>query len=87
MRRVNCWDLARTRDPERAKRREMQLRELSHSLLKLQDQERGRLGRELHDSVGQYLVAIKGALEGLLGEEDFDEGHRCVNNWASASRW
>jgi PAS domain S-box-containing protein len=62
-----------TRDLSERKRAEEQLRELSYSLLKLQDQERGRLGRELHDSVGQYLVAAKMSLESLVGEGMFDE--------------
>lgn len=39
------------------------LRRLSDQLLNTQDQERRRLARELHDSVGQYLVALKIDLE------------------------
>ena len=35
------------------------LRRLSAQLLRVQDDERRRIARELHDSVGQYLVAIK----------------------------
>jgi len=35
------------------------LRELSLHLLRSQDEERRRLGRELHDSLGQYLAAVK----------------------------
>jgi PAS domain S-box-containing protein len=62
-----------TRDLTERKRAEEQLRELSHSLLKMQDQERGRLGRELHDTVGQYLVATKMALDGLASEEHLNE--------------
>ena len=62
-----------TRDLTERKHTEEQLRELSHSLLKLQDQERGRLGRELHDTVGQYLVATKMVLDGIASEEHLDE--------------
>jgi signal transduction histidine kinase len=35
------------------------LRQLSSRLLNLQDSERRRIARELHDSLGQYLVALK----------------------------
>lgn len=35
------------------------LRQLSSRLLGLQDSERRRLARELHDTVGQYLMALK----------------------------
>jgi PAS domain S-box-containing protein len=62
-----------TRDLTERKKAEEQLRELSHYLLKMQDEERGRLGRELHDTVGQYLVAIKMSLDGLISETAFDE--------------
>ncbi len=62
-----------TRDLTERKRAEEQQRELSHSLLKTQDQERGRLGRELHDTVGQYLVATKMALDALASEENWNE--------------
>ena len=35
------------------------LRQLSSRLLSLQDTERRRIARELHDSLGQYLVGLK----------------------------
>lgn len=44
---------------------ERSLRELSGRLLKTQDEERRHLGRELHDSVGQYLAVLKMELEVL----------------------
>lgn len=40
-------------------RRTESLRQLSSSLHHMQDDERRRIARELHDSVGQYLVSIK----------------------------
>jgi PAS domain S-box-containing protein len=40
------------------KRAEEDLRELTSKLLKLRDEERRRLARELHDSVGQMLAAL-----------------------------
>ena len=42
---------------------ERSLRELSGHLLCMQDEERRRLGRELHDSFGQYLAALKMGLD------------------------
>ena len=35
------------------------LRQLSADLMRVQDDERRRIARELHDSIGQYLVALK----------------------------
>lgn len=42
---------------------ENSLRELSAQLLRLQDEERRRLGRELHDGVGQLLAGAKMSLD------------------------
>src|ERR1700736_4295887 len=47
---------------------ERSLRELSGRLLQMQDDERRHLGRELHDSVGQYLAVLKMGLELLKSE-------------------
>lgn len=44
---------------------ENSLRQLSLELLRTQDEERRRIGREMHDSIGQYLSALKIKL-GLL---------------------
>ncbi len=38
---------------------EESLRRLSLDLLRTQDEERRRIGREMHDSLGQYLTALK----------------------------
>lgn len=62
-----------TRDLSERKRVEEQLRELSHALLRAQDEERGRLGRELHDTFGQYLTALKISLDSILSDKSFDE--------------
>lgn len=59
-----------TRDLTERMLAEQQLRDLSGRLLRMQDEERGRLGRELHDTVGQYLAAVKMSLDGL---EDHSE--------------
>jgi PAS domain S-box-containing protein len=44
---------------------ERSLRELSLPLLRTQDEERKRIGRDLHDSLGQYLAVLKISLESL----------------------
>jgi len=44
---------------------EKSLRQLSLRLLQTQDEERRRIGRELHDSVGQYLVGLKMKVDSL----------------------
>lgn len=45
-----------------------QLRGLSRQLVDIQEQERRRIARELHDEIGQGLTALKLALENSLGE-------------------
>jgi PAS domain S-box-containing protein len=54
---------------EHAQRRlhesERSLRQLSVHLLRMQDQERQRIGRELHDSLGQYLSVLKMKLDSV----------------------
>ena len=47
---------------------EQSLQRLSGRLMELQDQERRRIARELHDSVGQCLTAVKINLE-VVGRE------------------
>ncbi len=44
---------------------EKSLRELSLHLLRTQDEERRRIGRDLHDSLGQYLSVLKMKLDAL----------------------
>lgn len=46
------------RDITQRKQAEENLRELSARLLQLQDEERRRIARELHDSAGQFLAAL-----------------------------
>ncbi|MGA8437636.1 MAG: CHASE3 domain-containing protein [Candidatus Sulfotelmatobacter sp.] len=57
------------RDITERKRAEESLRLLSGQLLHLQDQERRRIARELHDSAGQILAAL-GMNLSLVGSED-----------------
>jgi PAS domain S-box-containing protein len=47
--------------------RALALRQVTDRLLRAQDDEHRRIARELHDSVGQYLVALKMDLERLAG--------------------
>ena len=44
---------------------EKSLRRLSHHLLRTQDEERRRIGRDLHDSLGQYLTVLKMKVDSL----------------------
>ena len=49
--------------------RTSQLQQLSARLITLQDDERRRIARELHDSAGQYLAAIQMNLSATLRED------------------
>jgi PAS domain S-box-containing protein len=54
-----------TRDVTERKRAEESLRDLSARLLQIQDEERRRFARELHDSAGQLLAALSMNLTSL----------------------
>jgi PAS domain S-box-containing protein len=62
---------------------EKSLRQLSLRLLQTQDEERRRIGRDLHDSVGQYLVGLKMKVDSLRSvagrtrREDISELAEC----------
>jgi PAS domain S-box-containing protein len=59
-------EVAERRDAQRQLHEsEGSLRELSIHLLRTQDEERRRIGRELHDSLGQYLAVLKMKLQSL----------------------
>jgi len=53
---------------ESLKESEKQVQALSYQLLTTQEAERKRVARELHDSIGQSLVAIRFALERKIGQ-------------------
>ena len=44
------------------------LRQLSSRLMRMQDEERRRIARELHDSLGQELAAAKMTVDGILNQ-------------------
>ncbi len=54
-----------TRDVTDAMRKEKSLRDLASHLLQLQDEERRRIGRDLHDTLGQCVTAMKIGLDSL----------------------
>jgi PAS domain S-box-containing protein len=57
------------RTEEALEERTAALRSLSSHLLRMQDKEHRRIARELHDSLGQYLVALKMNLHALKQRE------------------
>lgn len=61
------------------KRAEERIRTLSSRMMRLQDDERRRVSRELHDSLGQYLTSIKINLELVKRESTtIEERHRAL---------
>src|SRR5437870_11669524 len=50
-----------------------ELRRLSSSLIAMQDDERRRIARELHDGLGQELTAAKMIIDGILLQKDSAE--------------
>jgi PAS domain S-box-containing protein len=58
----------RKRVEETLRESENRLRSLSSQLLTVQEAERKRISREIHDSIGQTLSAIKFGLESKLGQ-------------------
>jgi signal transduction histidine kinase len=68
--RLLVTEVARTRGTERQVRDNAEsYRLMSARILELQDSERRRIARELHDSVGQYLAGLKINLNQLENEE------------------
>lgn len=60
--------LERTKLEAMVQSRTAQLQQLSSRLMAMQDDERRRIARELHDSAGQYLAGIHMNLQALLRE-------------------
>lgn len=62
---------------------EKSLRELSRHLLRSQDEERKRIGRDLHDSLGQSLAVLKMNLDSLdmqVGTQENGSAARAVSS-------
>lgn len=66
------------RTQEALKLSENQLRFLSSRLLEAQEEERKRIARELHDSIGQSLAAVKFNVESLLQGEAIRDSEELV---------
>jgi PAS domain S-box-containing protein len=68
---------------ERLHDSERSLRDLSIHLLRSQDEERRRIGRDLHDSLGQYLAVLKMKLDllasGRVEGDTAEELRQCVS--------
>jgi len=59
---------------------ERSLRDLSLHLLRTQDEERRRIGREIHDSLGQYLSVLKMKLDSMgSSPATAEENAECVH--------
>lgn len=70
----NAQDVTERRKAEQALRASKEeLRRLSVRILSAQEAERARIARELHDSLGQSLSAVKFSMEGALGGARSDE--------------
>jgi signal transduction histidine kinase len=64
--------VARAQAQQAARDSEESLRRLTVRILRLQDEERRKLSRELHDSLAQYLAGVKMQLEMLSGSQPAD---------------
>jgi PAS domain S-box-containing protein len=69
----------------RLRESEKSLRDLSLHLLRTQDEERRRIGRDLHDSLGQSLAVLKMKLDSLVSlvgkrtdDEAADDVEQCI---------
>jgi PAS domain S-box-containing protein len=52
------------------------LRQLSSRLMRMQDEERRRIARELHDSLGQELAAAKMTVDGIVSQSSLQSKDR-----------
>ena len=65
---------------QRLQESEKSLRDLSLHLLRTQDEERRQIGREIHDSLGQYLAVLKMKLDSMSSSQAFaEETKQCAS--------
>ncbi|MBF0528985.1 MAG: hypothetical protein HQK55_06905, partial [Deltaproteobacteria bacterium] len=72
-RRLEIEVQARTADLNRSTTR---VRELSHQLIRTQEEERQRIALDLHDEMGQVVSALKIGLQHLIEHQQMDSGAR-----------
>ncbi len=60
-------------------RRTDELRRLSIRLMTMQDQERRRIARDLHDGLGQELAVAKMVLDKMLLQKSYSTSGRCMD--------
>jgi len=77
----NVVDITRRKEIEKTlKKSQRDLRLLSSQLLTAQEDERKRIARELHDSIGQSLSAIKFGLENALRRVENRAFEACIES-------
>ena len=60
---------------------EDRLKQLSHKIIRLQEEERQRVSRELHDGINQLLVSIKYKLENYVDKYNKPDAQLDANNF------
>src|SRR5262252_7201955 len=68
--------IQRARMTDALRQREQKIAELSAHLLRVQEEERKRISRELHDETGQALMVLRFQLEMLAGQNE-NQGVAC----------
>jgi signal transduction histidine kinase len=61
-------------------KRTAELRRLSSRLLTMQDEERRRIAREIHDGLGQELAAAKMIMDGILAKDTTPGMHKAATD-------
>lgn len=84
LRRAIRYAIERGRGQRKLKESEERLRGLSHRLVEVQEEERRRIARELHDEIGQTLTALEIKLEmasrSREGTDKLDESRTIVSD-------